>query len=180
MSNFVYIDNSNVYIEGKRVSAVQKSSSLSIYDAMNKNIMDNTYRLDFGKLHSFTAGNDLSKIKRAVLFGSRPPSNDTLWSMAEKAGFELIILDRNVANKEKKIDTTIVSEMMCDAFTQMNPTEDMITLVAGDADFVPAIERLREKGYKVEVFFWNHASLELKSVCNNFVPLDPVLDYLSF
>ncbi|MBH8577448.1 hypothetical protein I8752_31675 [Nostocaceae cyanobacterium CENA369] len=103
MSNFVYVDNSNVFIEGKRVSAVRKALVANIYDAMNKNIIDNSYRLDFGKLHSFTAGSDPAKIKRAVLFGSRPPANDSLWGIAERAGFETIIVVRNAANKEKKL-----------------------------------------------------------------------------
>lgn len=180
MSNFVYVDNSNVFIEGKRVSAVQKAYALNIYDAMNNRIIDTTYRLDFGKLHSFTAGSDPSKIKRAVLFGSRPPSSDSLWSIAERVGFEPIIVDRNIANKEKKVDTGIVTEMMRDAYTKMIKTEDVITLVAGDADFVPTIDTLRKDGYVVEVFFWNHASQELKSACDKFVALDPHLDYLSF
>jgi uncharacterized LabA/DUF88 family protein len=179
MSNFVYVDNSNVFIEGKRVSAVQKNLALNIYDAMNGNILDHTYRLDFGNLHSFTAGSDPSKIKRAVLFGSRPPPNDTIWNMAEKAGFEVKTADRNIANKEKKVDTAIVTAMMRDAYTKVIKTEDVITLVAGDADFVPTIDTLREDGHVVEVFFWNHASQELKSACNRFVVLDPHLEYLS-
>lgn len=178
MSNFVYVDNSNVFIEAKRVSAVQKGWALNIFDAMNNRILDNTYRLDFGKLHSFTAGNKPSKIARAVLFGSRPPANDSLWVIAERAGFETIIVDRNAANREKKVDTGIVSQMMRDAYKRMNQEEDMITLVAGDGDFVPAIETLRNDGYVIELFFWNHASQELKDACNRFVELDPHLGHL--
>ncbi|HEY9707856.1 MAG TPA: NYN domain-containing protein [Oculatellaceae cyanobacterium] len=180
MSNFVYVDNSNVFIEAKRVSAVQKGSALNIFDAMNNRILDNTYRLDFGKLHSFTAGNEPSKIARAVLFGSRPPANDSLWGIAERAGFETIIVDRNAANREKKVDTGIVSQMMRDAYKRMNHEEDLITLVAGDGDFVPAIETLRKDGYVIELFFWNHASQELKDACNRFVELDPHLAHLGF
>jgi uncharacterized LabA/DUF88 family protein len=180
MSNFVYVDNSNTFIEGKRVSAVSKKLVQNIYEAMNRNIIDNSYRLDFGKLHSFTAGSDPSKIKKAVLFGSRPPEHDSLWTLAKKAGFEVITPDRNAANKEKKVDTGIVSEMMRDAYKTMNSDEDVITLVAGDGDFVPAIKNLRLDGYKVELFFWNHASQELKEACNRFVSLDSHLDYLSF
>lgn len=180
MSNFVYVDNSNAFIEGKRVSAVRKGLAPNIYEAMNRNITDNSYRLDLGKLHSFTAGSDPRKIKRAVLFGSRPPANDSLWGIAERAGFETIVVDRNAANREKKVDTGIVSEMMRDAYKKMNSGEDVITLVAGDGDFVPAITNLRQDAYKVELFFWNHASQELKDACDCFVALDPHLDHLSF
>lgn len=102
MSNFVYVDNSNVFIEGKHVRAVQKGYALNMYDAMNNRIIDNTYRLDFGKLHSFTAGSDPSKIKRAVLFGSRPPASDSLWSIAQSVGFEPIIIDRNILQIKRR------------------------------------------------------------------------------
>src|SRR5258708_1176724 len=97
VAEFVYFDNSNVFIEGKRVSAVVQGYALNIWDAIENRILDNNYRLDFGKLHSFAAGSDQRKIKRAVLFGSRPPQNDSLWQVAERCGFETIIEDRNVA-----------------------------------------------------------------------------------
>jgi hypothetical protein len=35
--------------------------------------------------------------------------------MAKRAGFEVITQDRNIANKEKKIDTGIVAAMTRDA-----------------------------------------------------------------
>ncbi len=181
MSNyFIYMDNSNVFIEGQRVSAVRQGLARNIIEAMNWKITDSSYRLDFGKLHRFTAGDDPTKIKRSVLFGSRPPDNDKIWETAKRAGFEPKIVDRNAANKEKKIDTGIVTEMMRDAYTKMNPNDDVITLVAGDADYVPTIDCLRGDGYKVEVFFWNHASQELKNACDRFVPLDEYIDHLGF
>ena len=78
MAFLIYVDNSNVFIEAQRVSAVSKHMALNIYDAMNNRILDTTYRMDFGDLHYFLAGNDPTKIKRAMLFGSRPPKNDRL------------------------------------------------------------------------------------------------------
>jgi hypothetical protein len=47
--------------------------------------------------------------------------------------------DRNGANREKKIDTGIVAAMTRDAYTKANKDTDTITLVSGDADYVPAI-----------------------------------------
>jgi uncharacterized LabA/DUF88 family protein len=178
MSEYVYVDNSNVFIEGKRVSAVEKGYALNIWDAIENRILDNEYRLDFWKLHTFSAGDDLTKIKRAVLFGSRPPQNDLLWEFAKRVGFETVIEDRNLSNREKKIDTAIVAAMTRDAYKMMNPVEDRITLVAGDADYVPAIHSLKNDGYTVDVFFWGHASRELKQTCSAFVSLDPYLHEL--
>jgi hypothetical protein len=68
---YIYIDNSNLYIEGRRVSAVVNKLAGSIIEAMNNGILDQGYTISFGKLHEFLTGNDFSKIKRVALFGSR-------------------------------------------------------------------------------------------------------------
>ena len=101
MAELVYVDNSNVSIEGKRVKAVATGRAKNIYDAMNHNVLDPSYQLDFGRLHFFIAGNEEANIKRCMMFGSRPPPNDSLWAAAERAGFEVRVEDRNVRNKEK-------------------------------------------------------------------------------
>lgn len=179
MAEFVYVDNSNVFIEGQRVSAVSKGMAMNIYDAINNGVLDFSYRLDFGKLHEFAAGSDSSKIARAMLFGSRPPKNDTLWSLAKKAGFEVVVEDRNVKNKEKRIDTGIVAAMTRDAYTQADKDKDVITLVAGDGDYVPAVKQLKEDGYTVEVVFWSHAANDLKKACSKFISLDKYLGHVA-
>lgn len=111
MADFIYVDDSNLYIEGKRVSAVTEGLAMNIYDAMNNRILGPAYNIRFGRLHEFVAGADTAKIARAALFGSRPPPNDSLWQYAKRAGFELVLEDRNIANSQKKIDTGIVSAM---------------------------------------------------------------------
>jgi uncharacterized LabA/DUF88 family protein len=179
MADYIYVDNSNLYIEGKRVSAVKKGLAMNIYDAMNNRILDFGYSMSFGRLHEFVAGKDSSQIARAVLFGSRPPPNDSIWKFAERAGFELVLEDRNVANKEKKIDTGIVSAMVKDAYKKVNPEKDVLVLVAGDADFVPAVRDLVEDHFRVEVVFWDHVSRELRETCTKFISLNEHLDYLA-
>jgi hypothetical protein len=98
--DYIYVDNSNLYIEGRRVSAVANGLAESIVDAMNDGIFDHGYTMSFGKLHEFLTGNDLTKIKRVALFGSRPPPNDSIWRHAKAAGFELHMEDRNYVNNE--------------------------------------------------------------------------------
>lgn len=180
MAEFVYVDNSNIFIEGKRAKAVETGMAMNIYDAMSNRILDQSYKLDFGKLHDFIAGSDRTKIKRCMLFGSRPPSSDTIWDIARKAGFEVVTEDRNIANKEKKIDTGIVAAMTKDAYTIVDKATDTLTLVAGDADFVPSVRMLVEDGFKVEVVFWGHASRELQKVCSKFIDLNPSINHLSY
>lgn len=179
MSNFVYVDNSNVWIEGMRVSAVAHGLAPDIFTAMQDDILDQSWRVDLGRLFEFAGGDD-SQIGRAVLYGSRPPANDSLWAAAERIGFEVVVHDRNVANKERKIDTSIVTDIVSDSYELMNPENDEITLVAGDTDYVPAITSLRERGFRVDVLFWNQASKELKETCSLFVSLNPYLAHIRF
>jgi uncharacterized LabA/DUF88 family protein len=160
-----------------RVSAVQQRVAPDIITAMNGNILDYGWKLDFGKLFDFAGGNQ-SDVKRAILYGSRPPANDSLWEVARRKGFEVIVHDRNVRNKEKKIDVNIATDIVADSYEVLDIEKDEITLVAGDKDYVPTIERLRRRNIRFEVAFWEHAAHELKATCTKFVSLDPYLDYL--
>ena len=175
MADWVYVDNSNVFIEGKRVSAITKGLALDVFDAMAHRIIDNEYRLDFGKLFSFITD---GKPARAMLFGSRPPENDAIWDIARRVGFEVVTEDRNASNKEKKIDTGIATQITRDAYKNAK-AGDVFTLVSGDADYVPTVRQLIEDGFTVDVVFWNHAARELKEVCSKFVSLDDHLIHLS-
>jgi uncharacterized LabA/DUF88 family protein len=177
MPNFLYVDNSNVWIEGMHVSAVAHGIAPDIWSALKHRICDYNWKIDFGKLHEF-AGGQASDVGRAVLYGSRPPANDSLWGIAERKGFEVVVHDRNVANREKKIDTNIVTDIVADSFELMNPKDDEITLVAGDGDYVPTIERLRKRGFEFHVVFWDHASRELKAAASKFISLNPYLEFL--
>jgi uncharacterized LabA/DUF88 family protein len=177
MADWIYVDNSNVFIEGQRVSAVSKGMALDIWDAFENRVLDFEYRMSFGKLYQFVAGNNKADTARAMLFGSRPPQNDAIWEIAKRAGFEVITHDRNVANKEKKIDTGIVAALTRDAYKNAS-AGDIFTIVSGDNDYVPAVQQLREDGFQVDVVFWGHCGRELRAAATNFVPLDPHLNAL--
>ncbi|MEZ5935844.1 MAG: NYN domain-containing protein [Alphaproteobacteria bacterium] len=177
MADWIYVDNSNVFIEGKRVSAVAAGMALDIYQAMNNQILDHTYSFSFGKLYEFIAGSQREQVARAMLFGSRPPPNDAIWQIAKRAGFEVVVHDRNAANKEKKIDTGIVTEMTWDAGRHAKDG-DVFTIVAGDSDYVPTVNKVREAGFQLDVVFWDHAANELKASCSNFISLNQHLETL--
>ena len=177
--NYLYVDNSNVWIEGMHVSAVQKGLAPDIRTALRSDICDQAWTLDFGRLYEF-AGGQVPDVGRAVLFGSRPPPNDTLWAIANARGFETVVYDRNFNNREKKVDTSIVTEIMDDASFRIKPTTDEITLVAGDVDYVPTVEKLKSRGFTFNVMFWDQASRELKAAATKFVSLNNFLGFLSF
>lgn len=177
MANLLYVDNSNVWIEGTHVAAARRGLAADVWTAVQKGISDR-WAIDFGKLFSFAGGN-VTDVKRAALFGSRPPPNDSLWDAAKRQGFEVVVYDRNVVGQEKKVDTEIVAAMIEDSFQILTLGEDEMTLVAGDSDYVPAIERLKKRGIPVEVVFWGHAARELKQAATKFVNLDHWFDYLT-
>lgn len=178
MANFVYVDNSNVWIEGMHIAAVNAGKAASLNDAQQHNICDHSWSYDFGKLLSFAGGN-CSNIKRAKLFGSKPPLNDSLWKAAESQGFEVITEDRNYyTNKEKKIDSSICTAIMEDSYELMTPGQDEVILVAGDRDYVPTIESLKRRGIAFSVCFWDHAAREMKDAADNFYSLNPYHAYL--
>ena len=72
MLTYTYVDNSNVFIEGQRVSAVKLGLARNIWEATQNRIVDHQWQLDYGKLHQFVCG-DRSEIGGAKLWGSPPP-----------------------------------------------------------------------------------------------------------
>jgi uncharacterized LabA/DUF88 family protein len=177
VSNLLYVDNSNVWIEGMHVAAAKHGLAPDVWSAIQQRICDYKWTIDFGRLFEF-AGGEKGEVRKAALFGSRPPKNDSLWTAAEKNGFEVIVYDRNVVDREKKIDTDIVATMIEDSY-EIYKAGDEFTLVAGDADYVPAIEKLQKRGIPVHVVFWGHAARELKEVATKFVDLNPYLEHLA-
>lgn len=160
------------------VAAVAAGIAPTLWDAQHYGICDYTWKIDFGRLIEF-AGGKPDEIGRAVLYGSRPPANDSLWNAAKKHGFEVVVHDRSIfTGKEKKVDTSIVTDATADAYELMTVGKDEITLVAGDGDYVPTIERVRKRGLRFDVCFWSNASNEIKRAATNFIELDQHLEYL--
>lgn len=177
--NFTYIDNSNVYAEGCRASAVAKKmpGAETYIDAMNNKVVDRSWQFDYGHLHEFACG-EKAEIGCAKLWGSPPPS-DSFWKMVGRKGFEVKTYDKNFAGKEKKVDVAIAHQITKDAYSgKISKGTDEITLVAGDKDFCPVVEDLVENGFTVHVVFWDNVAPELEAVCSKFTSLNPFLGYV--
>jgi hypothetical protein len=179
--NFTYVDNSNVYIEGARVSAVinRLPGAATIIDAMNNNVVDRKWQLDYGRLHDFVCGNNPALIGAANLWGS-PPPGDSFWKMVESYKFKVTTYLRSPAGEEKKVDVAIAHRITKDAYAGViDKAQDEITLVAGDKDFVPVVADLVAEGFKVDVVFWNQAAQEIKAAATRFIDLNPHLGLLT-
>ena len=172
MAKYVYVDNSNVWIEGRRAAAVENNLAFDIADAMENKTFDPNWKYDFGKLLELVGGKR-NGLKKAYLFGSRPPQNDSLWEAARQGGFEVVVEDRNAQNREKKIDTGIAVRMMEDSYECIeDKSVDEMILVAGDRDYVPVVNSIFKRGIRVVVYFWDHAATELKDHAAQFISLN--------
>lgn len=179
MSYFIFVDNSNVWIEGKIASAVHKGWVKNTVEAHAKKIEDPSWRIDFGKLLDCVTHNNKNEIKKAVLFGSKPPHNDSLWKAMSKAQYEVVSLNRNVADKEKAIDTGIVSRI--DKYLYKEAKEgDIFVLIMGDKDFVPSLENIREEKCVSVVAFWDNASAELIGEADEYLDLTPLISCITY
>ena len=176
MSSLIYLDNSNLWIEGKKVSAVSKGMALDIWEATETRTFDNTFKLDFG--HVLEIANH-APVRIARFYGSRPPEADSIWAAAKRVGFRLEILDRNARNKEKGVDSSMVADIIQDMY-EIAEKDDVFILITGDEDYVPAIERLHKRDFEVHVLFWDHAARRIKDSADNFQSLNGYLDRLRY
>jgi uncharacterized LabA/DUF88 family protein len=176
MSALIYLDDSNLWIEGKKVSAVSQGFALDVWDATATRSYDNTFKLDFGK--ALEIANN-APVKVARFYGSRPPEADSVWNAAKSAGFQLTILDRNQRNKEKGVDSSMVADIIEDMYT-IATEGDIFIIMAGDADYVPVIQKLQAKNYEVHVLFWDHAANDLKRAAHKFLSLNQFLNQLRY
>jgi hypothetical protein len=174
MKTYTYIDNSNLFIEGRRVSAVEKGMASDIYEAMNHGILDFDWIVAYRDLHDFLCGQNKSEIGGAKLWGS-PPPGDEFWNHVERQGFQKTVYDRNYQGKEKKVDVAIAHAITKDAYTIIDKENDEIALVAGDKDYEPVVTDLVSEGFKVQVVFWDHAAQELRKAASSFLSLNRYL-----
>lgn len=177
MVAFIYVDNSNVWIEGQRANAALRGQ----LGPDGQPTQDISWRYDFGALYSIAAG-DADAIGRSLLIGSRPPANDSLWALAESRGFEVEVFDRNASNKEKRVDTGIATRIVADAYEHMVPrgADATAVIVAGDGDYVPPVQQLKRLNIHIHVVFWSHGlSADLRALADEYVNLDDHLACLT-
>lgn len=167
----LFVDNSNVKIEGGRLSYAKR------FNGGRRNVqIDDTYELDWGKfLHLVKSRGNRVLAQVPVLYGSRPPPDDTVWQEIRNEGFDVKVFDRNIRDKEKGVDMEMGMDVVERLF-EVRPPETIV-IAAGDADFKGVVDRAVTKLWAVEVWFWGNAAVDMQNV-PTFVNLDPAIDYL--
>ena len=82
----ILVDNSNVFIEGQKLSA--KNKGINRLPGHTHDPCDPSWRIDFGSLLKEVS--EGKTILKAILVGSTPPSTDSIWQAARDGGFEVI------------------------------------------------------------------------------------------
>jgi uncharacterized LabA/DUF88 family protein len=167
----ILVDNSNVFIEGQKLSAKKKGIKRQPGDTHEP--CDPSWRIDFGSLLKETSeGNTILK---AILVGSTPPSTDTIWQAARDGGFEVITHEKNTSGKEKAVDTEIVAkgtELVC---TTTEPA--ILKLLSGDRDFIPLINIANGRKWETEMWAFESAFKQYGQMAQTVTrvkPLDPL------
>jgi uncharacterized LabA/DUF88 family protein len=150
----ILVDNSNIYIEGGKLSAKVKGvAKKNPMDPTERQPVDPSWRLDFGRLLAVLA--DGRAIQDAILVGSRPPKNDGVWAAAKADGFEVFVHDRGADNREKAVDTELVVQGT--EIIVSSPDPMALVIASGDRDFIPLVRLAGKRGWEVEMAAFSSA-----------------------
>lgn len=176
---FVFVDDSNLWIEGQRVSAVKTGLARNMWEAQAKQTLDHSWRMDAWALREILVDWAKVPVPQAVLVGSETGRDLNWWNLAKRAGFRVEVVRRDPCRREKKVDVALASQVWSCVHQKMRPRLDGITLVTGDGDFVPLVQGVRKLGIQVKVAFWSHANRELKDAGDEFEDLDPYFSHVT-
>ncbi|NLG39604.1 MAG: NYN domain-containing protein [Fibrobacter sp.] len=169
----IIVDNSNIFIEGQKFSA--KNKNVLKTNPCDKDICDPSWRISFGQLLKDVS--EGQEIIEAVLVGSRPPKNDSVWECAENEGFKVTVHDRNTRNEEKSVDTELVAqgtEIICSS-----AEPGILKILSGDRDFIPLVSVAHRKNWEVEMWAFKNAYKPTGEMAQSVDRIKPLDDYFN-
>ncbi|PYV33972.1 MAG: hypothetical protein DMG22_07710 [Acidobacteria bacterium] len=169
MDLYLFIDNSNLFIEMRRVAQL-------VFNYDDKSLK--RVRVDFGRLLDYIKKD--RELKAAMLVGSVPPPNDSLWARLKQLGIEPKIYERNpFTDREREVDQELVN-CIRDVMEE-NVPPGVLALVSGDGGYVTTLERSVKRGWTVETYFWRQAAASLKQLAGAmFFNLNPDFERITF
>ena len=141
---WIYVDNSNLWIEGKKAYAKAHNLLTSEHPRA---------RFEFGQLYEVVA--EGREVGGGTIYGSEPPDADTIWAKMKEHGWDVKIEKKSYhTGKEKQVDTRLVADVV-DLVGQLK--NGTVIIVSGDSDYIPALNKVLSRGWKVEVWSWEKA-----------------------
>ena len=160
----ILVDNSNTFICGQELSAKKRKLEYP---------QDFSWRIDFGSLLREVANG--CRIINALLVGSTPPPNDSLWNSARQGGFEVKTYERSPSGGEKVVDTEILASGLKVIYKHPKPA--VLKLLSGDREFIPLVREAYEAGWETELWGFSHCiSNELQQMAHRVILLDDMLE----
>lgn len=150
----------------------------NLFFGIINNNRDQSYRIEFGDLmrvaaHSSETGY-AREVKSAYIAGVIP-DDDSFWEAAKAKGFDVHRGFLNASRRSKQDDAYLITSIMETLYEHEGPST--MVLVAGDADYVPPLQKCLKKGWRVEIAFVNQysdISNHLSPVCHEFRSFSPV------
>ena len=179
---YLFIDHSNLWIEGQKYSARKLELSDSVQDPR--------FRIDLGSfLHLVILKRSIAQ---AFLFGSTPPPNDSVWRAAREKNFTVKTYERAMGvpyGREKEVDVAMATEITkvaskCDEDDKENT---VFIIVTGDRDFKAPVEyAIIDEKIHVELWAWKsgmnifYRQMANRTALLKVKEIDDVADKVSF
>ncbi|CAG8796709.1 14337_t:CDS:2, partial [Gigaspora margarita] len=164
---YVFVDNSNIAIEGKYT--VGNLEHLGSFDYERNSRYFNQLCIDYGRLLK-TVQHEHKLGCAPVIVGSRPPQNDSIWRRIQEQGYEVTVFDRDpISYREKEVDIKLAISAI-NTITINDP--GILILVTGDRDYTPLVETALENNWIVQTWFWTSGMSSKLRLKTRFYSLD--------
>ncbi len=152
---FIYIDNSNLWIQGQRTYAEKHKQDAD---------RDPRWRFDAGILkdvlltESGLSAREATFKPKIRLYGSTPPVVDSVWKAIESHDIKVRTFARSSwTRREKEVDAELIADSVeeaSEAYYTAIPA--VFIIVSGDRDLRSAVVRIAKKGFPVHIWSWKN------------------------
>ncbi|KAL8284898.1 hypothetical protein RB597_002123 [Gaeumannomyces tritici] len=152
---FIYIDNSNLWIQGQRTYAEKYKQNAD---------RDPRWRFDAGILKDVLLGESgLSADEQTFqpkmrLYGSTPPIVDSVWKAFEQHDIKVRTFARSSwTRREKEVDTELIADSVEEASeAYYTGIPAVFIIVSGDRDVRSAVVKIVGRGFPVHIWAWKN------------------------
>ena len=151
----IYIDNSNLWIQGQKTYAEKKRQTVS---------WDPTWRFDAGRVKALLTRNsrlrhdEMDFNVKIYLYGSTPPPVDTVWEAIKSHDVKVNTFARSTwTGREKQVDHEMSLESVIQAVEDRHAgLQSEFIIVSGDRDLYSAVFKIVRQGFPVHVWSWKN------------------------